>query len=331
MNNATLTFQYQKPPCVMAPPFTDSYVTNQVIIAVYATLIPLIITINLLSINGIIKTKRNRFSSSQILFLILFASDMIFGALQLPVGIYIFWKKNRLTCFELQLNVFSRVFPIIMSFSLLCVISIDRYINVVYNSYYKRIVTKKLLPVKIVLVIVTSFIWATFEPLFLVGVDKVEVGKGYIVLATYCEALMVINITINVALLTNAKKQIKKSTTRQSIGIRLTKTIAIIVSTFVSAYLPTLVIVNILGYAAMSSTDIKILQNMAIVLNWTLIPTQLNALINSVIYLARNRDIKKYYCNVFNCGKADNKIQITAFLARDVRENPQKQKNVSSL
>ena len=70
---------------------------------------------------------------------------------------------------------------------------------------------------------------------------------------------------------------------------------------------------------------------MAIVLNWTLIPTQLNALINSVIYLARNRDIKKYYCNVFNCGKADNKIQITAFLARDVRENPQKQKNVSSL
>ena len=331
MNNATLTFQYQKPPCVMAPPFTDSYVTNQVIIAVYATLIPLIITINLLSINGIIKTKRNRFSSSQILFLILFASDMIFGALQLPVGIYIFWKKNRLTCFELQLNVFSRVFPIIMSFSLLCVISIDRYINVVYNSYYKRIVTKKLLPVKIVLVIVTSFIWATFEPLFLVGVDKGEVGKGYIVLATYCEALMVINITINVALLTNAKKQIKKSTTRQSIGIRLTKTIAIIVSTFVSAYLPTLVIVNILGYAAMSSTDIKILQNMAIVLNWTLIPTQLNALLNSVIYLARNRDIKKYYCNVFNCGKADNKIQITASLARDVRENPQKQENVSSL
>ena len=293
MNNATLTFQYTKPPCILTPRSTDRYVTNQVVIAVYATLIPLIITISLLSINGIIKTKRNRFNSSQILFLILFVSDMTFGALQLPVGIYIFWKKNRITCFELQLNLFSIEFPIIMSFSLLCVISINRYINVVSSTYYKRIVTEKFLPIATGLVIVTSFISATFEALYMVGVDKKEVGKGYIALATYCEALMAINITINEALLTNAKKQTKKSTTRQSIGIRLTKAIAIIVSTFVIVYLPVLVIVNILGYAAMSSTDIKFFQNMAIVLYWTLIPTQLNAVLNSAIYLARNRDIKK--------------------------------------
>ena len=289
MNNATVTFQYTKPPCILTPRSTDRYVTNQVVIAVYATLIPLIITISLLSINGIIKTKQNRFNSSQILFV----SDMTFGALQLPVGVYIFWKKNRITCFELQLNLFSIEFPIIMSFCLLCVISINRYINVVSSTYYKRIVTEKFLPIATGLVIVTSFISATFEALFMVGVDKKEVGKGYIALATYCEALMAINITINEALLTNAKKQTKKSTTRQSIGIRLTKAIAIIVSTFVIVYLPVLVIVNILGYAAMSSTDIKFFQNMATVLYWTLIPTQLNAVLNSAIYLARNRDIKK--------------------------------------
>ena len=331
MNNITLTFQYPKLPCILLPPPADTYVSNQVITTVYATLIPPIVTFNLLSINGIIKTKRKKLNSSQILFLILFVNDMAIGGLQLPVGIYIFWKKKRPTCFEIQLDHSLRTFTLIMSGSLLCVISIDRYINVVCNNYYKRIVTKKLLPVTIGLVIITSFIWATLEKFFLVGVDKREMGKGYIALATYCEVLMVINITINVGLLTNVKKQTEIFTARQSIGIRLTKTIAIIVVTFVAAYLPTLVIINIIAYGAMNSTNIEFLQNMLLVHCWVLVPAQLNAVLNSVIYLARNSDIKKYYCNLFNCGKADKKVKNIACPAPDVRVNPQKQENLYSL
>lgn len=293
MNSTTLTFQYPKPPCILITRTTNTDGRKQALTVVYVTYIPLIITVNLLSIIGIIQTKLKKLNSSQVLFLTLFVSDLTTGALQLPLQMYFLWTTNDITCFELQLSMFSTAFPMLMSGSLLCVISIDRYINVVSSTYYKRIVTEKFLPIATGLVIVTSFISATFEALFMVGVDKKEVGKGYIALATYCEALMAINITINEALLTNAKKQTKKSTTRQSIGIRLTKAIAIIVSTFVIVYLPVLVIVNILGYAAMSSTDIKFFQNMAIVLYWTLIPTQLNAVLNSAIYLARNRDIKK--------------------------------------
>ena len=315
MNNATLTLQCPKLATLSILPSIDKYViTNQVITAVYPTLILSIITINLLSINGIIKTKKKKLNSSQILFLILFLSDVTIGALQLPLGIYIFWNRKRATCFEIQLNQFLIIFTTLMSGSILCVISIDRYINVVSNTYYKRIVTKRLLPVTISLVIVTSSIWATIAARFLNGVDRREVGKRYIALATYCEALMVINIAINITLLTNVKKQRKNSTVRRSISIRLTKTIAIILATFVAAYLPVLVIVNIIAYEAMNSTDIEFLQNMVIILYWVLIPTQLNAVLNSVIYLARNSDIKKYYHNLFNCGKANKRLQNTVTL-----------------
>ena len=315
MNNATLTLQCPKLATLSIVPSIDKYViTNQVITAVYPTLILSIITINLLSINGIIKTKKKKLNSSQILFLILFLSDVTIGALQLPLGIYIFWNRKRATCFEIQLNQFLIIFTTLMSGSILCVISIDRYINVVSNTYYKRIVTKRLLPVTISLVIVTSSIWATITAPFLNGVDRREVGKRYIALATYCEALMVINIAINITLLTNVKKQRKNSTVRRSISIRLTKTIAIILATFVAAYLPVLVIVNIIAYEAMNSTDIEFLQNMVIILYWVLIPTQLNAVLNSVIYLARNSDIKKYYHNLFNCGKANKRLQNTVTL-----------------
>ena len=47
----------------------DSNLRNQLLNVVYAILIPLMITANVLVIFGIIKLNRNKFTSSQILFL----------------------------------------------------------------------------------------------------------------------------------------------------------------------------------------------------------------------------------------------------------------------
>ena len=72
----------------------DANLRNQLLNVVYAILIPLIITTNV--IFGIIKLKRNKFTSSQILFLTLFSSDLTFGVVQLPTQIYILWKPTNL-------------------------------------------------------------------------------------------------------------------------------------------------------------------------------------------------------------------------------------------
>ena len=299
MNNTTVTFQYRKPYCIWIAYPKDSDVRTQVLIALYATLTVLIITVNLLCINGIIKTKTDKFNSSRVLFLILFASDMTIGALQLPLGIYIFQKTQRPTCFELQLHMFSFIFPTLISGSVLCVISIDRYINVVSNTYYKKIVTKKFLPVTIVLVTITSFTWSIFQALLMVSVDKRKLRNGSIALPTYWKVAMMINVTFNLALLRNVKKKAKNSTTRQSIGLRLTKTISIIVATFLAAFLPAAVILHIFAYAVMNSSDINFIHNIIKVSYWVFMSTQLNAALNSVIYLSRNSRIKKYYCSLF--------------------------------
>ena len=140
-------------------------------------LIPLIICANLLLVIGIIKIKRHKFISCQILFLILFLSDLIIGVVQLPFLIYLLWKTSNLTCIETQLRAISTSFPIIMSGTLLCVISVDRYINVVSNQYYKRIVTKKSLPVAIIFTILISLTWAIFEALNHDEADKKTRGK----------------------------------------------------------------------------------------------------------------------------------------------------------
>ena len=84
MNNNTQHFHHKLHECAESFYQQDVNARNKLLILVYASLIPLIVSANLLSIFGIIKTKRNKFTSSQILFLTLFVSDLAIGVVQLP-------------------------------------------------------------------------------------------------------------------------------------------------------------------------------------------------------------------------------------------------------
>ena len=177
MNNTQLQCKFRQKVLLY---FQENPKLQILLTVLYSCLIPLIICANLLLIIGIIKVKRNKFTSSQILFLMLFLSDLIIGVVQLPFLIYLLWKTSDLTCFEAQLRTFSTSFPIIMSGTLLCAISVDRYISVVSNQYYKRIVTKKSFQVAVAFTILISLTWALFETLNQGKVDVKTKAKGYI-------------------------------------------------------------------------------------------------------------------------------------------------------
>ena len=90
--------------------------------------------------------------------------------MHLPTQIYILWKSGDPTCFEIKLGAFSMAFSMCMSGNILCLISIDRYITIAHRKHYQRI-TKKSLTISIILMILISFIWATFEADFNAKVD----------------------------------------------------------------------------------------------------------------------------------------------------------------
>ena len=120
----------------------DENATKNRLIEIYASLIPLIVSVNLLLIFGIIKTKRNKFTSSQILFLALFMSDLTFGVVQLPIQIYLLQNSSVPTCFEFQLNAFTIAFTIFMSGTILLVISADHYIKVIHSIIKELLQTR---------------------------------------------------------------------------------------------------------------------------------------------------------------------------------------------
>ena len=277
-------------------------VKSKILSVTHASLIPFIINANLLLIFGIIKTKRNKFTSSQILFLTLFSGDLTRGFVQLPAEIHLLWNPHEPTCFKVHLSKFSMMFPIIMSGTLLCVISVDRYIYVVHNNYYKKIVTKRSLTITIVWVIATSVTWTTLEVVFGVRLERAKIAKLYFAMSAYSRAIVAVAVVLYAVLLRKVKQTIKNSSVPQGIDSSLAKTIAIIVAIEVVTYFSIMVFLNAFAYELLNSTDKCYIQKLRMDLLWTALPCQINAIINSVIYLAKNGPMKRYYSKLFNCG-----------------------------
>ena len=279
----------------------------------YACITPFSIGANLLLIFGIIKTKRNKFNASQILFLTLFLSDLLVGVAASPMAIYLTWKPSNPTCFELALCSFSLLFPILMSGTTLCAISIERYFNVVHNRYHKMIVTSKLLTITIIIAIFISTTWALLASLFFKVSDIIGISTTAIIVSSYMAIIIVITAILNVCLLRNVKQRIKTSTFHQTLDAKLTKTIAIILATLVVLNLPPLINFAFNAYFYYFPNP-RLMYKIYRSRRWILILPQINAVANSVIYFTTNSQMKRYYHKLFNCRHEEKDVKSPVFL-----------------
>ena len=315
MNNTTQQFLIKFPKCLNLPRAEDENVTKTALTVIYSSLIPIIVCANLLLIFGIIKTKRANFSSSQIMFLILFLSDLTTGILQLPTEIYIKWKSSYRTCLEIKLAQFYWEFPTCMSGNLLFLISIDRYIYVVHNmfhtfhnTFHTRFVKKKILTTIITVTILISIMWSVSDILLSNDPDKSKVKKLYIALTVYVGTLIVTGVAVNLALLRNVEQKFKNlSVRRQAHDSSLTKTITIIAAIMVICYVP--LMISLATFALIK--DQEQIKSTARVFTWTFLPPQINAVLNSVVYLARNSRTRRYCFKLLNCEGTKIKSQVT--------------------
>ena len=269
----------------------------------YASLIPLIVSANLLLIFGIIKTKRNKFTSSQILFLALFMSDLTLRVVQLPIQIYLLQNSSVPTCFEFQLNAFTIAFPIFMSGIILLVISADRYIKVIHSEYHKITITNKSLAIIINLIIFTSFILATLDTHVRTTPEIKKLAILCIAMSAYTGISLANGVALNIVLLKKVKEKTNDLSISQELNSRLTKTISMIIGIMVAAYLPFIIALNIAAYAFYNETDKHFILKTINGLYLTLLPIQINAVLNSIFFFTRNSRIRRYYYKFFICRK----------------------------
>lgn len=262
---------------------------------IYASLMPLIIATNLLLIIGIIKTKRKKFTTSQILFIILSMSDLSLGTIQLPLQIYLLTRAEKITCLQTQIRAFWNGFPISLSGFTILLISIDRYISVVKTKHYRKIITNKTLILAIALEASVAALWSIWYTIISKERDVKRSAVFFISLSIYEGIILSIGILLNLGLMRNVQFKLRNTSIRQKTDARLTVTIRMIAITLVISYLPSIVCFNVAAYTYLFSKDLKLIHDVSIVLIWSLVPAQLNAALNAMIYLLRNRDIKKYF------------------------------------
>lgn len=306
MNNNT---QYLPiPKCIITFGNRLTSAINISLTSLDAIVIPFIIVANLLSIIGIIKTKRVKFLPSQILFILLFLSDLTFGLLQIPLQIYLLWKKDKPTCIEIQIRAFSIIFPLCVSGTNLFIISVDRYMYVAHDIFYKKIVSKKIVALAIFLIIAASFIWAIMDIVLANTLDIKKLAQYLVALSAYEGTILVLIVFFNISLLRNVIMKRRNSTIKRKTDHRLTKTMIIIVGIMVITFLPSIITLNITGYALLYSADRNFTQNLSDALTWSMVPFKLNAVLNSVVYVTRNVRIKRYYKNLFMCQTKKNQL-----------------------
>ena len=323
MNNTSHELSSRFPICSSSFHMKDEN-ERKALTVTYACITPSIIGANLLLIFGIIKTKRNKFNASQMLFLTLFLSDLLVGVAQLPWTIYAMWKPSNPTCSEIALGSFLILFPIVMSGTTLCVISIERYFNVVHNRYHRTIVTNKSVTIAIIIAIFISTTWALLVALHNKESDKRTISTIYITSSSYIVIIIVTSAILNVCLLRNVKQRIKTSALHQSLNAKLTKTIAIILVTLVVLYLPILII-SVFAVYIINFPDARLMYKIVRTRPWILILPQINAVANSVIYFAANNQMKRYYHKLFNCRheEKDLKSPVSLVLKRRCHGQPE--------
>ena len=181
-----------------------------------------------------------------------------------------------------------------MSFTISFAISTERYLNIVQNRYCKRIVTKTSLTITIIFSILFSITWTTMFTLLSTDLEKKNVPKKHIAFTVYIGTLIPVGVVLNVALLINVQQK-TKSPVKEALNSSLTKAIALIVTTLLITYLLSVITLFAVIYVITNSTDNNLFKLIRNVLIWLLILPQINALLNSVIYLARNSRMRHYY------------------------------------
>ena len=151
----------------------------------------------------------------------------------------------------------------------------------------------------IIFTILISLTCGTFEALFKSRADFKRLANSYIVFSSYTAASLVVGVGFSVALLRNVKRRRKNFFRHHRVDSRLTKTIMIITLLMVAAYLPLMITLNIAVYEFISSKDKNAIGKRSFNLLLTSIPCQVNAVLNSVIYLSRRKRLKEYYYKLF--------------------------------
>ena len=230
------------------------------------------------------------------MFIIISISDLICGCTVIPLNlINIYLDEESKDCI-LMSNIENSIY-IILSFGSsinTCALAIDRFIFIRYPFKYKKIATKR----RILLLVVTL----SYSVGFTIIASRKDENLFVISAISVVIFILVVSIVVNVQLVKYIKKQteeirrLSNTFVKTSYKQRATKTILMIITILVVTQLPQ---VSILSYTFITNEERRTKISF-IIFHWTRLLVLMNAGLNALVYISRNKLIIKLYKNKVN-------------------------------
>ena len=279
---------------------TTIYTINMVAVIVFNTLLVI----------GICKTrKKNRFTNSNKLFLLLCTSDLLAGVVLMPLQIYFVNHVTDMSCLHTAVRAFWNAFPAILSGTNILVITLDRFLMMVKNEYHRKWFSDEshLLMFIVFVEIALSFGLALWYVFTTQSMDPRDSAVLFISLSFYQFIILSSVVILNIIMVRHVKDS-KKGTTLTFTNHHnraeniLSRTVSLISLALIICYTPGTLAMGIGGFYALYSKDRDSLRKVTISLIYCILPTQINSSVNAIIYLSRNTRIQLYYRNICRGG-----------------------------
>ena len=254
-----------------------------------------ILLTNTLVLYGLFITNQTK-SFTNRMFIIISISDLICGCTVIPLNlINIYLDEESKDCI-LMSNIENSIY-IILSFGSsinTCALAIDRFIFIRYPFKYKKIASKR----RILLLVVTL----SYSVGFTIIASRKDENLFVISAISVVIFILVVSIVVNVQLVKYIKKQteeirrLSNTFVKTSYKQRATKTILMIITILVVTQLPQ---VSILSYTFITNEERRTKISF-IIFHWTRLLVLMNAGLNALVYISRNKLIIKLYKNKVN-------------------------------
>ena len=261
---------------------------------------------NALLIIGVVTDRgRKSYTRNEKLMLFLSSINICSALLHIPLKIILIRSLYNISCWFIYLLVFLFVFLLSFSGSIILLISIERFISVIYNNEWRgKAINKFYLIFCLGFFLLVCFGLGAW---FALVVNSANINTHvifYCHIGIYTIILLVFVTVLNLSLLFKTRKKLRNVESvvvnrNLAIENRVTITIMLISVTLVLMCFPVFVSQFYLAFALYSKVISKVLRATALQ-NWTILLSELNTALNASIYLVRNRRVLRTYQNRFH-------------------------------
>ena len=298
MNNSTTQIQHDG--CILMITVADH--TNDTILTIIYSFISLFTVISNATLMVGLSKINQQLTRCDRMFILLSSCDIMVGLIQMPYQIYLIHQIGIVTCIQVGIKTMLSISLSMTSGLITFMITNDRFLLITRNEFHKRFLNSKSTVFIVIVMVMIALGWsATGVYVSIVGEQFTKVVY-FLTYGCFCGILLLEAIVINILLCKHISKVSKCpviQNCRSNAGCTrsVSKTILIISVVLVIAY--SAISCSFVFGSSRSLIKTTAPESHHQFLIWIILPVNLNAGLNSVIFMWRKKKFRCYLKALF--------------------------------